>query len=68
MELISESEMMHSKTELNTCTEEELHQALAEMLAHAQGELLSDAELQQFWQVCEEIQQRFTDRLAAIKH
>jgi hypothetical protein len=57
-ELIPEGEMMHSMTELNTCTEEELQQALAGILAHARGEVLSDTELQQFWQVYEEIQRR----------
>ena len=50
--------MMCSMTGLNTCTEEELQQALARILAHARGEVLNDTELQQFWQVCEEIQRR----------
>jgi hypothetical protein len=50
--------MMHSMTELNTCTEEELQQALAGILAHARGEVLSDTEVQQFWHVCDEIQRR----------
>jgi hypothetical protein len=57
-ELIPESGMMHSMAELNTCTEEELQEVLAGILAHARGEVLNDTEVQQFWQVYEEIQRR----------
>jgi hypothetical protein len=43
---------------LNACTEEELEQALAGLLVHARKELLTDTEVQEFWQVHQEIQRR----------
>ena len=36
----------------------ELEQALARVLAHAQGEVLNDADVQKFYQLYEEIQGR----------
>jgi hypothetical protein len=50
--------MICSMSELNTCTAEELQQALAGILTHARGQVLNDTELQQFRQVYEEIQRR----------
>jgi len=50
--------MMLPVTELNACTEEELQQVLAAFLTHAREESLNDAEVQEFWQVYEEIQRR----------
>jgi len=49
---------IHSRKELNACTEEELEQALAGLLVHARRELLNDTEVQEFWQVYQEIQRR----------
>ena len=43
---------------LQVCTDEELEQKLARVLAYASGETLNDAELQEFHQLCEEIQLR----------
>jgi hypothetical protein len=45
-------------TKLNSCTAEELQQALAGLLAHMQEEVLNDTEVQEFWQICHAIQQR----------
>lgn len=39
-------------------TDEDLEQVLARLLAHARGEVLSDAELQKFWEIYLEIQRR----------
>jgi len=50
--------MTHSTRELSACTEEELQQALAGLLAHARGLVLNDTEVQAFWQVSQEIQRR----------
>ena len=55
---LQESEMTHSMTYLNACTERELHQKLATLLSQARGEVLNDAEVQEFWEVHEEIQRR----------
>ncbi len=44
--------------QLDCYTDEDLEQALALVLAHAQAELLNDADLQEFWQLCEEINRR----------
>ena len=55
---LQESEMAHSMTGLNACTEEELQQMLAALVSQARGEVLDDAEVQEFWQVYEEIQRR----------
>ncbi|MFZ0418990.1 MAG: hypothetical protein WAM04_12910 [Candidatus Sulfotelmatobacter sp.] len=45
-------------TDLEACTDEELEQALALVLAHARGEVLNEAEVQKFHQLYEEIQRR----------
>ena len=45
-------------TNLEACTVEELEQALARVLTYASGEVLNDAEVRKFYQLCEEIQQR----------
>jgi hypothetical protein len=50
--------MTKPTTDLDAYTDEELEQALAGMLAQARGEVLNDAEVQKFWQLCEEIQRR----------
>jgi hypothetical protein len=50
--------MTLSMTKLNSCTAEELRQALAGLLTHTQEEVLNDIEVQEFWQICREIQQR----------
>ena len=49
---------MLSMTELNACTEMELQQVLAGLLTRAREEVLNDTELQEFWRVYQEIQQR----------
>ena len=43
-------------TNLDTCTEEELEQALAYLLAHAPRGVLNDAEVEKFWPIHKEIQ------------
>ena len=53
-----ESEIMLSLTELNACTDKELQQVLATFLTHAREETLNDTEVQDLWQVHEEIQRR----------
>jgi len=45
-------------TNLEACTDEELEQEMARVLAHARGEVLDDAEVQKFWQLHEEILRR----------
>ena len=50
--------MTNPMTNLEACTDEELEQELARMLAYASGELLNDAEVQKFYQLHEEIQRR----------
>jgi hypothetical protein len=45
-------------TDLDAYTDEELEQDLARVLEHARGEVLSDAEVQKFWQLHEEILRR----------
>jgi hypothetical protein len=52
--------MMPSITELDASTEEELRQALAGLLAHAQEEVLNDTEVQEFWRISQEIQRRYS--------
>jgi hypothetical protein len=49
---------MHSMRHLNACTEEELLGMLAAVLSQARGEVLNDAEVQEFWQIYQEIQRR----------
>ena len=55
---IQEWESAHSTAGLHACTDEELHQGLADILAHSRGEALTDGELQQFWAIYQEIQRR----------
>jgi hypothetical protein len=50
--------MTNQLTDLDAYTNEELEQALARVLVHAQGEVLNDAEVQKFWQFYKEIQRR----------
>jgi len=50
--------MTNPMTNLEACTDEELEQELARMLAYASGEVLNDAEVQKFYQLHEEIQRR----------
>lgn len=45
-------------TSLETCTEEELENALARVLVHASGEVLNEAEMWMCYQLCEEIRRR----------
>ena len=51
-------EMTSSRTNLEACTDEELEQKLARVLAYASREVLNDAEVQEFYQLYEEIQRR----------
>jgi hypothetical protein len=50
--------MRNQLTDLDCYTDEDLEQALARVLLHAQAELLNDFDVQEFWQLCEEIQRR----------
>jgi len=43
---------------LDTCTDEQLEQAMAQVLADARAEVLNHTETQKFWQLCQEIQRR----------
>jgi hypothetical protein len=45
-------------TNLESGTDEELEQALAHLLAQAQGEVLNDTEVQQFRELNKEIERR----------
>jgi hypothetical protein len=45
-------------TDLDAYTDEELEQELARVLVHARGEVLSDDEVREFWQLYEEILRR----------
>ena len=55
---MQESEMTHSIPELGACTDEQLEQVLAGLLTQARGQVLSDAEVQEFWRAYQEIQRR----------
>ena len=50
--------MTDPMTNLEACTDEELEQALARVLAHAEEEVLNEAEVQKFYELYEEIQRR----------
>lgn len=50
--------MRSSMTNLVACTDEELEQKLARLLAYASGETLNDTEVQDFHQLHEEIPRR----------
>jgi len=52
-------------TDLDAYTDEELQQALAQVLAQARGEVLNDAEMRKFWQLYKEIQRRALSVTAA---
>jgi hypothetical protein len=43
---------------LETCTDEELENALARVLVYASGELLNEAEVRTFYQLYKEIRRR----------
>jgi len=62
--------MTNPMTDLDAYTDEELQQALAQVLAQARGEVLNDAEMQKFWQLLpgssyKEIQRRALSVTAA---
>ena len=50
--------MTNQLTDLDAYTDENLEQALARVLAQAQADLLNDAEVQEFWHLCEAIKRR----------
>ena len=50
--------MTSSRTNLEACTDAELEEKLARVLAYATGETLNDAGVQKFDQFYEEIQRR----------
>lgn len=50
--------MTNPVTDLDAYTDEELQQALAQVLAHARGEVLNDAEVHKFWELHKEIERR----------
>jgi hypothetical protein len=54
--------MTNPMKDLDDFTDEELEQALARVLAQARGEMLNDAEVQQFWLLHKEIQRRRAHR------
>ena len=56
----SGEKMTSSMTNLEACTDQELEQKLARVLAYASGEVLNDAEMHEFWQLYQEIQKRCT--------
>ena len=45
-------------TNLETCTDEELENALARVLVYAAGEVLNEAEMRVFYQLYEEMRRR----------
>ena len=49
---------MNPVTNLETCTNEELENALARVLVYASGEVLNEAEVSICYQLCEEIRGR----------
>jgi hypothetical protein len=57
--------MTNAMTDLDAHPDQELEQALAHLLAQAQGEVLNDAQVQKFWQLYEEIQRRALSVTAA---
>jgi len=50
--------MTNPVTNLETCTDEELENALARVLVYASGEVLNEAEVRMFYQLYEEIRRR----------
>jgi hypothetical protein len=61
----SGEKMTNSMTNLEACTDEELEQKLARVLAYVSGEVLNDAEVYEFWQLYQEIQKRSALRRTA---
>ena len=55
---LQESKMSRSITDLDACNDEQLKQLLAGLLTEAREQVLSDAEVQEFWRVYQEIQRR----------
>ena len=55
--------MTSQLTDLDAYTDEDLEQALARVLVQAQAELLNDADVQEFWQLCEAIKRRALTRV-----
>jgi hypothetical protein len=61
--------MMHLMTELNTCIGRKAGAVARWNTRATHREKCSETlELQRLWQVYEEIQRRFTNRLAALEH
>ncbi len=58
MSLWCRTSMTNLRTDLEAYTDEDLEQALARVLVQAQAELLNDADVQEFWQLCETIKRR----------
>ena len=50
--------MTNLMTDLETCTDEELENALARVLVYAAGEVLNEAEMRIFYQLYEEMRRR----------
>ena len=50
--------MTNPVTNLETCKDEELENALARVLVYASGEVLNEAEVRMFYQLYEEIRRR----------
>ena len=50
--------MTNPVTNLETCTDEELANALARVLVYASGEVLNEAEVRMLYQLYEEIRRR----------
>ena len=61
-----ERKIANRMTNLEACTDEELEQKLARVLAYAAGETLNDAEVQEFHQLYEEILRRAVAVTAAL--
>lgn len=54
--------MTSPTTDLSAYSDEELKQALARVVALARSEVLTDAEVQRFWQLYEEIVRRRAEK------
>ena len=52
--------MTNLANKLDVCTKEQLEELLAGLLAHACGQTLNDVEIQEFWQVYQEMERRST--------
>jgi hypothetical protein len=51
---------MTNLAKLDVCTKEQLEELLAGLLEHACGQTLNDVEVQEFWQVYQEMERRST--------